>query len=82
MSGPNLQLGILGAMFVFSWLMVKLVRYIKTKRVNPECNITQPRPANYQTDGMLYGMLANTASTRLMALPSILNSSIRMNECG
>jgi hypothetical protein len=32
----NLQLIILGAMVVFSWLMVKLVRYNKARRINTE----------------------------------------------
>jgi hypothetical protein len=36
MSEPTLQLIILGSMFVFSWLIVKLVRYIKTKNINAE----------------------------------------------
>ena len=36
MSEPTLQLIILGAMFVFSWLMVRLVLYTKTKRINTE----------------------------------------------
>jgi hypothetical protein len=32
----NLQIMILGAMLVFSWLVAKLVRYNKTKRINTE----------------------------------------------
>ena len=36
MSGPTLQLIILGSMFVFSWLMVRLVRFTKTKKINTE----------------------------------------------
>src|SRR5690606_4837646 len=36
MSEPTLQLIILGSMFVFSWLIVKLVRYTKTKIINTE----------------------------------------------
>lgn len=31
-----LHLIILGVLFIFSWLMVKLVRYTKTKKINTE----------------------------------------------
>jgi hypothetical protein len=36
MAKTTLQLLVLGTMFIFCWSMVRLVRYIKTKRVNPE----------------------------------------------
>lgn len=36
MNMPTLQLLVLGAMLVFSWLVMMLVRYTKTKRVNTE----------------------------------------------
>ncbi|HTQ98375.1 MAG TPA: hypothetical protein VMH83_00230 [Candidatus Acidoferrum sp.] len=36
MSVPTMQLLVLGAMVLFAWLMVKLVRYNKSRRVNTE----------------------------------------------
>ncbi|GEM_PF-1024571 len=32
----NLQLIILGTLFVFSWLMIKLIRHLKTKKIDTE----------------------------------------------
>ena len=36
MGNANLQVLTLIAMFIFCWLVVKLVRYTKTKRINTE----------------------------------------------
>lgn len=32
----NLQLIILGTLFVFSWLMIKLIRHLKTQKIDTE----------------------------------------------